>query len=71
MIPLPDAPYTCDFITDLSDNISDYVHKTYYKTDKKLYDEYNKRLDVIAKEKDFRRQRSALYYFRSELLRNQ
>lgn len=67
MIDIPVAPYNCDFITDFADNIYNYIHDAYYKTNKEMYQKYNTRLEECIKICNFGQRKSALCSLRKEL----
>ena len=68
MIEIPNGPYNCDFITDFCDNIYDFIHKKYYKSNPNMYQYYNNKLDDCLKIKDFSRRKASFYSLRKELL---
>lgn len=70
MIEIPTAPYNGDFMTDFINNIYDYIHITYYKADKKKYNEYTDKLDKGLKIKDYRQQRGYLHALMHEINNN-
>lgn len=68
MIEIPKTPYNCDFVTDFTDNIYDYIHDKWYKTDRIMYNKYDDLLNNCIRIKDFRERLAELYKLRKELL---
>ena len=66
-IEIPTAPYNGDFVSNFTQNISNFIHDNYYRTDKVKYNELNAKLDKVLKIKDFRQQRGYLYALMHEI----
>ena len=66
-IEVPSSPFNGDFISHFIINIYDFIHDSYYKTDKKKYNELNERLDKVLKIKEYKNQRAYLYALMNEL----